>query len=86
MEGHGAGPVVGLLDAPGGRGGLAGGLGRQLLPGDGQVREQEGQSQDRTERLGHASPRSLAAGGLAGSLLGAGHGRAEGVDMNSAGG
>ena len=33
-EGHGAGPVpVGLLDAAGGRGGLASGLGSQLLPG-----------------------------------------------------
>jgi hypothetical protein len=33
-EGHCAGPVpVGLLDAPGGRGALPGGLGGQLLPG-----------------------------------------------------
>ena len=33
-EGHGAGAVpVGLLDAAGGRGGLASGLGGQLLPG-----------------------------------------------------
>ena len=33
-EGHRAGPVpVGLLDAPGGGGGLAGSLGGQLLPG-----------------------------------------------------
>ena len=33
-EGHGAGAVpVGLLDATGGRGGLASGLGGQLLPG-----------------------------------------------------
>ena len=33
-EGHGAGPVpVGLLDAAGGGGGLAGSLGGELLPG-----------------------------------------------------
>ena len=33
-ESHGSGPVsVGLLDAAGGRGGLAGSLGGELLPG-----------------------------------------------------
>ena len=43
-ERHRAGPVaVGLLDASGGGGRLPGGLGGQLLPGDGQVSGEEGQ-------------------------------------------
>ena len=69
-ERHGAGPVaVGLLDAPGGGGGLPGGLGGQLLPGDGQVMGEESQ--------GHALPGSLATGGLASGLFSASHGGVE---------
>ena len=60
---------MGLLDAPGGGGRLPGGLGGQLLPGDGQVMGEESQ--------GHALPGSLATSGLASGLFGAGHDRVE---------
>ena len=60
---------MGLLDSSSGRGRLPGSLGGQLLPG-------RGVNHERID-ISIYSPRSLASGGLPGSLLGASHGEGE---------